>query len=61
MAGCVTAMNLVDQAWHPIARLAAEVPLGAAVYIGLSALFRLEGFAEMMAIVKGLHSKITKT
>lgn len=61
MAGCVTAMNLVDQAWHPIARLVAEVPLGAAVYIGLSALFRLEGFAEMMAIVKGLHSKITKT
>ena len=54
-------MHLDDQAGHPIARLAAEVPLGAAVYIGLSALFRLEGFAEMMAIVKGLHSKITKT
>lgn len=37
---------------NPLLRLVAEVAVGAVVYVGLSALFRLEAFRETLSIIK---------
>lgn len=58
MGGCVWTVTLLKLS--PIVTLIIQVPLGAAIYIGLSALFKMESFTYCLSIVKPIIKKIFK-
>ncbi len=60
MAAAVSTLGLLVSGWHAALRLTVEVACGVAIYAGASAALRLEGFGELMRIVRGLVSKFEK-
>lgn len=58
MGGCVWTITLLNL--PPIITLLIQVPLGGIIYIGLSALFKLESFTYCMGIVRPVINKILK-
>ena len=58
MGICVYCINFLNlNVWLT---LIIQVPLGAVIYIGLSALFKLESFTYVLNMVKPMISKIFK-
>lgn len=58
MGGCVYCVNFLHL--HSLINLLIQVPLGAAIYIGLSYLFKLESFTYCLGMVKPIISKVFK-
>lgn len=58
MGGCVWTITLFNL--PPIITLIIQVPLGAIIYIGLSALLKLESFTYCLGIVKPMINKVLK-
>lgn len=58
MGGCVYCINFLHL--NSILTLVIQVPLGAAIYIGLSYLFKLESFTYCLGMVKPIISKVFK-
>lgn len=58
MGGCVWTITLLNL--PPIITLLIQVPLGGIIYIGLSALFKLESFTYCLGIVRPVINKILK-
>lgn len=58
MGGCVWTVTLLNLS--PIITLLIQVPLGGIIYIGLSALLKLESFTYCLGIVKPMINKVLK-
>lgn len=58
MGGCVWTITLLKLS--PIVTLIIQVPLGGIIYIGLSALFKLESFTYCLNMVKPIINKVLK-
>ena len=58
MGGCVYCVNFLHL--NSIVTLLIQVPLGAIIFIGLSALLKLESFTYCLDMVKPIIRKIIK-